>query len=67
MVALHRGHSYGALEDVKEEVSSQAVSMLQDGVASSVKVQGSDGTCRVILRIVEAGCRPVAIAQVVEH
>ena len=29
--------------------------------------QGSDGTYRVILRIVKAGCHPVAIAQVVEH
>ena len=30
---------------------------------------GSDGTYmyRVILRIVKAGCRPVAIAQAVEH
>ena len=27
----------------------------------------SDGTYRVILRIVKAGCHPVAIAQVVEH
>ena len=26
-----------------------------------------DGTYRVILRIVRAGCHPVAIAQVVEH
>ena len=26
-----------------------------------------DGTYRVILRIVKAGCHPVAIAQVVEH
>ena len=26
-----------------------------------------DGTYRVILRIVRAGCYPVAIAQVVEH
>ena len=25
------------------------------------------GTCGVILRIVKAGCHPVAIAQVVEH
>ena len=27
----------------------------------------SDGTYGVILRIVKAGCHPVAIAQVVEH
>ena len=27
----------------------------------------SDGTYRVILRIMKAGCHPVAIAQVVEH
>ena len=27
----------------------------------------SDGTYEVILRIVKAGCHPVAIAQVVEH
>ena len=26
-----------------------------------------DGTYRVILRIVKAGCHPMAIAQVVEH
>ena len=29
--------------------------------------RGSDGTYGVILRIVKAGCHPVAIAQVVEH
>ena len=29
--------------------------------------QDSDGTYRVILRIVKTGCHPVAIAQVVEH
>ena len=27
----------------------------------------SDGTYRVIVRIMKAGCHPVAIAQVVEH
>ena len=26
-----------------------------------------ESTCRVIARIVKAGCHPVAIAQVVEH
>ena len=30
-------------------------------------IQGSDGTCRVILRILKPGCHPVAIAQMVEH
>ena len=30
-------------------------------------LQSSDGAYRVILRIVKAGCHPVAIAQVVEH
>ena len=32
-----------------------------------VRIWDSDGTFRVILRIVKAGCHPVAIAQVVEH
>ena len=32
-----------------------------------VHVHVHDGTYRVILRIVKAGCHPVAIAQVVEH
>ena len=34
---------------------------------NNVYVRGSAGTYRVILRIVKAGCHPVAIAQVVEH
>ena len=33
----------------------------------SVHVRVHDGTYRVMLRIVKAGCHPVAIAQVVEH
>ena len=32
-----------------------------------VHVYVSDGTYGVILRIVKAGCHPVAIPQVVEH
>ena len=36
-------------------------------ICTCTRKQGSDGTYGVILRIVKAGCHPVAIAQVVEH
>ena len=41
--------------------------MYKYSVCSHVHVHVHDGTYRVILRIVKAGCHPVAIAQVVEH
>ena len=37
-VFLHCGQVYGVLEEVKEEVSAQGTSYLQDGVGSAVKV-----------------------------
>ena len=43
------------------------VNLLQFFYACCVEYNVCDGTYRVILRIVKAGCHPVAIAQVVEH
>ena len=41
--------------------------MIHGNWAQSSVLADSDGAYEVILRIVKAGCHPVAIAQVVEH
>ena len=38
VVTMHRGHEYGDLQQVREEVSASALTMLQTGVLHSVKV-----------------------------
>ena len=45
IVSLHCGQVYGVLEEVKEEVSAQGMSYLQDGVGSAVKVC----TCKCVI------------------
>ena len=42
VVSMHRGHEYGDLEQVKKEVSDNALSMIQAGVPQNVKV----GLCK---------------------
>ena len=38
VVSMHRGHQYGDLQQVKKEVSDNALSMIQAGVPQNVKV-----------------------------
>ena len=38
VVSLHTGHRYGDLQQVKDEVSGSALTMLQDGVPHDIKV-----------------------------
>ena len=35
---MHRGHEYGDLQQVKKEVSDNALTMIQAGVPQNVKV-----------------------------
>ena len=56
VVSLHTGQRYGDLQQVKDEVSDSALTMLQDGVPRDIKVGGSDeGTIRYVPQVTRIG------------